>query len=96
MATETTREPGSSPSDGDKEKPGPVTIRGLPRPLARAMERYSERLDVALIQTAYEMAAGAHEVHLSASSPHLTPKGLATLIEASAACWSERPRLPAS
>lgn len=36
------------------------TIRGLPRPLARAMEGYAERLDVDQIRDAYELAVEAH------------------------------------
>jgi len=36
------------------------TIRDLPRPLARAMERYAERLDVDLVRAAYQLAAKAH------------------------------------
>jgi GTP pyrophosphokinase len=37
-----------------------VTIRGLPRPLARAMEVYADRLDVDAIRRAYELAVEAH------------------------------------
>jgi GTP pyrophosphokinase len=41
--------------------PGPTpTIRGLPRPLARAMEAYADRLDVDKIREAYEFAMEAH------------------------------------
>ncbi|MFC1660096.1 RelA/SpoT family protein [Gemmatimonadota bacterium] len=36
------------------------TIRGIPRPLARAMERYAERLDVDRVRDAYELALEAH------------------------------------
>ena len=36
------------------------TIRGLPRPLARAMEAYSDRLDVEAVRDAYELARAAH------------------------------------
>jgi len=67
MATELTQEPGQPPFEGDGESPGPVTIRGLPRPLARAMERYPERLDVAQIRKAYELATEAHEGQKRAS-----------------------------
>lgn len=38
----------------------PETIRGLPRPLARALEAYADRLDVDRIVDAYTMAAEAH------------------------------------
>jgi len=44
-----------------------TTIRGLPRPLARAMEAYAERLDVDAIQAAYELAAEAHAGQFRAS-----------------------------
>jgi guanosine-3',5'-bis(diphosphate) 3'-pyrophosphohydrolase len=37
-----------------------VTIRDLPRPLARAMERYAERLDLDRVREAYGMAVEAH------------------------------------
>ena len=36
------------------------TIRGLPRPLARAMEAYSDRLDVDAVRDAYNLAREAH------------------------------------
>ena len=36
------------------------TIRGLPRPLARAMEAYSDRLDVDMVRDAYDLAREAH------------------------------------
>ncbi len=36
------------------------TIRGLPRPLARALEEYADRLDVDVIKHAYELARDAH------------------------------------
>ena len=36
------------------------TIRGLPRPLARAMESYADRLDVDAVRDAYELAREAH------------------------------------
>ena len=36
------------------------TIRGLPRPLARAMESYADRLDVDAVRDAYELAKEAH------------------------------------
>ncbi len=37
-----------------------ATIRGLPRPLARALEAYSERLDIQRIMDAYALASDAH------------------------------------
>ncbi len=37
-----------------------VTIRGLPRPLARALEAYADRLDIDRIREAYELASRAH------------------------------------
>jgi len=43
------------------------TIRGLPRPLARAMEAYADRLDVEAIRAAYELAAEAHSGQRRAS-----------------------------
>ncbi len=36
------------------------TIRGLPRPLARALEAYADRLDVDKIREAYDLAVDAH------------------------------------
>jgi guanosine-3',5'-bis(diphosphate) 3'-pyrophosphohydrolase len=40
---------------------GPTpTIRGLPRPLARALEAYADRLDVGQIRAAYDLALEAH------------------------------------
>ncbi len=43
------------------------TIRGLPRPLARAMEAYADRLDVDAVRAAYELAAEAHSDQRRAS-----------------------------
>jgi len=43
------------------------TIRDLPRPLARALEDYADRLDVDLIRRAYEFAAEAHAGQTRAS-----------------------------
>ena len=41
--------------------PGPSpTIHGLPRPLARALEAYADRLDVDKIREAYDLAVEAH------------------------------------
>ena len=37
-----------------------TTVPGLPRPLARAMEEYAQRLDVDAVRSAYELAAEAH------------------------------------
>ncbi len=56
MATSTTPSP-----------PSTTTIRGLPRPLARAMEAYADRLDVDAIRDAYELAAEAHAGQTRAS-----------------------------
>lgn len=38
-----------------------TTIRGLPRPLARALEGYAERLDIEAIREAHDFAVHAHE-----------------------------------
>ncbi len=43
------------------------TIRGLPRPLARELEAYVDRLDVAKIVAAYELAEEAHHGQVRAS-----------------------------
>lgn len=43
------------------------TIRGLPRPLARALEAYAERLDVEMIRAAYTLAVEAHAGQVRAS-----------------------------
>ena len=43
------------------------TIRGLPRPLARAMEAYVDRLDVDLVRKAYTLADEAHRGQKRAS-----------------------------
>ncbi len=37
-----------------------ATIRGLPRPFARSLEAYADRLDVELIRRAYDLAVEAH------------------------------------
>jgi len=47
--------------------PSTPTIRGLPRPLARALEPYADRLDVDSIRDAYELAAEAHAGQTRAS-----------------------------
>ncbi|MGI9627331.1 MAG: RelA/SpoT family protein [Longimicrobiales bacterium] len=44
-----------------------TTIRGLPRPLARAMEAYAGSLDVDLVRRAYELANEAHSGQRRAS-----------------------------
>jgi GTP pyrophosphokinase len=44
-----------------------ATIRGLPRPLARALEAYTDRLDVDTIRDAYEYASEAHAGQMRAS-----------------------------
>jgi guanosine-3',5'-bis(diphosphate) 3'-pyrophosphohydrolase len=59
MATET---PVPVPPPGSD-----ITIRDLPRPLARAMERYADRLDVDRVREAYELALEAHEGQTRAS-----------------------------
>ena len=43
------------------------TIRGLPRPLARALEGYADRLDVDAIQRAHDLAVSAHSGQTRAS-----------------------------
>jgi guanosine-3',5'-bis(diphosphate) 3'-pyrophosphohydrolase len=43
------------------------TIRDLPRPLARALEGYADRLDVDLIRRSYDFAAAAHAGQTRAS-----------------------------
>lgn len=43
------------------------TIRALPRPLARALEVYTGRLDIDAIRSAYELAAEAHSDQRRAS-----------------------------
>lgn len=43
------------------------TIRGLPRPLARALEGFSDRLDIDAIKRAQDFAAAAHAGQLRAS-----------------------------
>jgi guanosine-3',5'-bis(diphosphate) 3'-pyrophosphohydrolase len=59
MATET---PVPVPPPGSD-----ITIRDLPRPLARAMERYADRLDVDRVREAYQLAVEAHEGQTRAS-----------------------------
>ncbi len=67
MATEITPDSERTAVDGDGAPSGHLTIRGLPRPLARAMERYPDRLDVDQVRKAFEMAAEAHEGQKRAS-----------------------------
>ena len=43
------------------------TIRGLPRPLARALEGYADRLDIGAIQRAHDLAVSAHAGQTRAS-----------------------------
>jgi guanosine-3',5'-bis(diphosphate) 3'-pyrophosphohydrolase len=43
------------------------TIRGLPQPLARAVESHADRLDVDLVLSAYELAKNAHSGQRRAS-----------------------------
>ena len=44
-----------------------TTAQGLPRPLARALEAYAGRVDLQLVQTAYDLAAEAHSGQRRAS-----------------------------
>ena len=44
-----------------------TTIRGLPRPLARALEGYADRLDIDAIKRAHDLAARAHAGQTRAS-----------------------------
>jgi GTP pyrophosphokinase len=67
MATELSGKPEHPVLERERTPPVPVTIRGLPRPLARAMERYPDRLDLDQIRKAYEMAAEAHQGQKRAS-----------------------------
>ncbi len=48
-------------------EPGSSTIRDLPRPLARELEAYAGRLDVARIQKAFALAESAHQGQTRAS-----------------------------
>jgi len=43
------------------------TIRGLPRPLARALEAHQDRLDIPMIRAAHDLAVEAHAGQLRAS-----------------------------
>ena len=58
------------------------TIRGLPRPLARAMEAYANRLDVDAVREAYELAREAHAGQRRASGEEFISHAaeLATLL----------------
>ena len=47
--------------------PSTPTIRGLPRPLARELEAYAQRLDVDMIREAYQLAEEAHRGQRRAS-----------------------------
>lgn len=42
------------------DPPATPTIRGLPRPLARALEAYADRLDVDMVRSAYDLAVECH------------------------------------
>jgi guanosine-3',5'-bis(diphosphate) 3'-pyrophosphohydrolase len=53
-----------TPSGSEQATP---TIRGLPRPLARELESYANRLDVPKIQDAYALAESAHHGQTRAS-----------------------------
>jgi GTP diphosphokinase / guanosine-3',5'-bis(diphosphate) 3'-diphosphatase len=47
--------------------PTTPTIRGLPRPLARALEAHADRLDIEAIRAAYDLAVDAHAGQTRAS-----------------------------
>jgi GTP pyrophosphokinase len=47
--------------------PSTPTIRGLPRPLARALEAHADRLDIPMIREAYDLAVDAHAGQTRAS-----------------------------
>ena len=47
--------------------PPTPTIRGVPRPLARALEAYADRIDVDLVRKAYELAVECHAGQVRAS-----------------------------
>ena len=47
--------------------PTTPTIRGLPRPLARALEAHADRLDLEAIRAAYDLAVAAHAGQTRAS-----------------------------
>jgi guanosine-3',5'-bis(diphosphate) 3'-pyrophosphohydrolase len=62
---------------------GPTpTIRGLPRPLARALEAYADRLDVDSIRAAYDLAVDAHAGQRRASGEQYVshPVEVATIL----------------
>jgi guanosine-3',5'-bis(diphosphate) 3'-pyrophosphohydrolase len=58
------------------------TIKDLPRPLARALEGYADRLDVDSIRRAYEFAAAAHAGQTRASGEEYVshPVEVATIL----------------
>ncbi len=58
------------------------TIRGLPRPLARALEGYADRLDVDTIRRAHDFAAEAHAGQTRASGEEYVnhPVEVATIL----------------
>jgi GTP pyrophosphokinase len=55
------------PSTTTKNARSTPTIRGIPRPLARALEGYADRVDVDAIKRAYEFASEAHAGQMRAS-----------------------------
>ena len=60
----------------------PPTILGLPRPLARALEAYADRLDIKAIRDAHELAAEAHAGQTRASGEDYVshPTEVATIL----------------
>ena len=58
------------------------TISGLPRPLARALEAYLDRLDLTAILHAYELAVEAHSGQTRASGEEYVshPAEVATIL----------------
>ncbi len=67
MEAETTRSTIRAPGPASGPGRPAVTIRDLPRPLARALERYAERIDLDAIRKAYKLAAEAHQGQKRAS-----------------------------
>lgn len=52
--------PPSAGAEGQPSPRSPAVVRDLPRPLARALERYAHRLDLDKIREAYRLAVEAH------------------------------------